>query len=190
MRPRDLFPRQGSLAPVAGFPAALTEAFAAFWAAYPLRRPNPRAAAAVVFARVLRQGNLRPEQLVAAARAYAAEVQERGIAEAYIPHARTWLHRGYYLDYLAPADTTAPGPVPAPPEPVHYLWPAMRQHMDAATFRAWLGKCTVADVNGGWRLIAPSAFVAARIRGEYLAPLHQAFPGHAIIISVRAVDHE
>lgn len=87
-------------------PMALRDAFEAFWAAYPARRPNPRRAAETAFAAAVARG-ADPAALPRAAARYAAECRHRAIAEAYIPHARTWLAQERYADYPDPTEPAA-----------------------------------------------------------------------------------
>lgn len=173
MKHGDLFPKQASLHAVKGFPADLSASFAEFWLAYPERVPNPRSLAATEFARAVR-GGATPAQLIAAAAAYAAEVKRLGTANDFIVHARTFLRQQRWQDYLS----SASGPTSAPPgmpAPVHPLWPVLKPHMDASTFTAWIGRCAVIQ-HTSERLIlrAPSSFIAARMRTDFIPLIRRA----------------
>lgn len=151
-------------------PEALRDDFARFWAAYPTRRPNPRRVAEAAWLRVV-QGGVAPAVLTQAAAAYAAECKAKGLDEAFIVHARTFLTQARYEDYAAPeAATSAAAPSP---EPEHPLWPALRPHMRAAEFRAWIAPLTVAAWEPGQRLhlVAPNRFLRAWVRDHYVPRL-------------------
>lgn len=163
MRHGDLFPKQAPLHAVKGFPGDLAEPFGRFWLAYPHRVPNPRALAAAEFARVVKAGAT-PDQLIAAAAAYAAEVKRLGTGNDFIVHARTFLRQGRWADYLeAAAEAAQPGPA----EPTHELWPLLKNDMDAATFTAWIGRCRVERSGDLVMVIAPSAFIGSRVSDEF-----------------------
>ncbi|MDB5851928.1 MAG: hypothetical protein JWP29_5680 [Rhodoferax sp.] len=158
-----------ALFPAKGFPPDLAVPFAAFWAAYPRRVPNPRAVAALAFAKAVKQGAT-TDQLIAAASAYAAQMKAKGTVEEFIVHASTFLRQQRFLDYL---ETTEEAP-PAPAEPVHDLWPELLAHMDASDFRAWIGRCEVASRDGNALVLAaPSTFIAARIRQDFVQLLQR-----------------
>jgi hypothetical protein len=90
-------------------------AFERFWAAYPDRPDNPKAAARQVFERRVREG-ADPEVIVAAAGRYRAFVAGRKLDSLYIPHARTWLSQRRWEDYAeAPVETAAWAPDPGHP---------------------------------------------------------------------------
>jgi len=166
-----MFPRQ-ALTP------ALETAFAAFWAAYPRRSPNPRAVAAVAFLGAVKAG-ADPANLTRAAAAYAAEVKAKRIEEPFIVHASTFLRQERYLDY--PPEPEAAAPAPAGPE--HPLWPRLQAHMDASTFGAWIGRCEVADeTHLVLTLKAPSRFVAQHIGAEFRAVLERALGKNLLIL--------
>lgn len=159
--------KQRPLFPTKPLPTDLEAPFEAFWKAYPPRRPNPRLVAAQAFAKIVKH-HATAEQLIAAAAAYAAEVVLKRIKEESILHARTFLAQGRYLDYLPPPEAAAAAPAPTA-EPEHPLWPRLQGHVDLPTFQAWIGKCQVLELTES-RLIlrAPSSFVAARMREEFL----------------------
>ena len=81
------------------------EAFERFWAAYPRRPDNPKAAARQVFERRIRAG-ADAEAIVGAAGRYADQVAATKLDPKFIPHARTWLSQARYEDY--PEDVPAP----------------------------------------------------------------------------------
>lgn len=172
--------RQPGLFPAkSGLPRALEAAFARFWAAYPARTPNPRALAEKEFARAVKAGAA-PDDLVLAAGGYAAEVKRLGTANDFIVHAATFLRQARFRDYLGSVLTAAAAA--APSEPDHTLWPAMKAHMDAATFMAWFGRCQVVEMNAQLVLLTQHRIVATRIRDDFLPLLRQAFPGRPITV--------
>lgn len=163
--------RQRALFTGSGLPPTLKGPFNDFWKAYPPRSPNPRAMAEAEFAAAVKAGRA-PADLVAAAQGYAAECKRLAINPAYIVHAATFLRQGRFLDYVpAPAgDATAAAPAV---EIDHPLWPALRDRMPAAEFRAWIGKCGVVSWTEGETLLlrAPSTFVRNWIRANFLVQL-------------------
>lgn len=152
--------------PKSALPATLGASFAAFWAAYPERKPNPRALAEKEFARAIKAGADAAE-LVAAAAGYAAEVKRLGTANDFIVHARTFLRQDRWRDYLAGPEAASA----APAEPEHPLWPLLKSDMDAATFAAWIGRCRYSKPGEVITLFAPSAFVGGRVAEEFGALL-------------------
>jgi hypothetical protein len=164
--------RQAALFPAkAGLPLALVAAFARFWAAYPERTPNPRALAEKEFARAVKAGAA-ADDLVLAAGGYAAEVKRLGTANDFIVHAATFLRQARWRDYLAPPaliGTPASGA-----EPTHALWPAMKKHMDASTFTAWIGRGQAVEMDDGLVLITSHRVVAQRVRDDFLPLLRRA----------------
>lgn len=167
--------------PKSALPRALEADFARFWAAYPERRPNPRALAEKEFARAIKAG-ASAEELVTAAGGYAAEVKRLGTAMEFVVHAATFLRQARWRDYLGEM-LAAGGSAPAAnAEPDHTLWPAMKPHMDAATFMAWFGRCDVVEMNAQLVLMTRHRIVATRIRDDFLPLLRQAFPGRPITV--------
>lgn len=161
-------------------PARLAPAFAEFWAAYPPRRPNPRALAEAAFAAAVKAG-VKPAQLVAAARAYAAECQAKGVKEEFIVHARTFLAQRRFEDYLAPAPADHVADANKMVEPAHAWWPAFRGWITPAGFAQWIAPLVWVveseDFDTGRRnvtLRAPSAFHRDHVRERYLEPLKAA----------------
>jgi hypothetical protein len=118
-------------------PKALADAFERFWAAYPRRPDNPKAAARLVFERRVREG-ADPAAIAAAAGRYAAAVTARRLDAIYVPHARTWLSQRRWEDYLEDAPASAPvtQPESKAPSPDHPL--------------AWLAAEIGDDVWGSW----------------------------------------
>jgi len=165
-----------------GLPDGLRGAFAEFWAAYPPRSPNPRALAETAFAAAIRDGAT-PEQLVGAARGYAAEVRAKGIGEAFVVHARTFLAQRRFQDYAAtPAEggsgSAAPEPIGAVAEPDHAWWPAFKGRVSAAEFRTWimpLKLCGTAPAPFDTAILeAPSRFHRDMVRERFAEPLKAA----------------
>lgn len=172
--------KQRPLFPAKPLPVGLEAAFEAFWKAYPPRRPNPRLEAAFAFAKALKH-HATAEQLIAAAAAYAAEVVAKGTKEEFIVHARTFLSKGRYLDYLP--DPEAAAPAPAAAEPEHPLWARLQGHVDLPTFHAWIGKCEVEDeTHLVVTLKAPSHFVAQHIAAEFRPLLERALGKNVMIL--------
>lgn len=175
MSQRNLFAK-------AGLTPALRADFDAFWAAYPPRRPNPRALAEVAFQAAVKAGSASPADLVAAAAAYAAEVRRKGIAEAYIVHARTFLVQQRYRDYVPAATVAAPK---ARAEIDHPLWPAMRGRIGETDFHRWIWPLRPVSVVEGERAVlwAPTRFIRDWVRQHYAIDLKAA-------LSVRILDVE
>lgn len=168
--------QQISMFPKKGIPRSLEADFSLFWLAYPKRSPNPRALAEKEFARAVR-GGADPVALRAAAAGYAAECAAKAIAPEFVVHAATFLRQDRWRDYL-PQPEAAPAAVPAVDHP---LWARCAPHMDAPTFRAWLGRCQVlADTSEELLLSAPSGFVAKRIEAEF-APLLKRISGCLVV---------
>ena len=157
-------------------PAELRSAFDAFWAAYPPRRPNPRVLAETAFAAAVRGGTA-PEALIGAAGAYAAEVKAKGIAEAFIVHARTFLVQQRFRDYLVPA---TPEPVVSNNlvEPDHPWWPSFKGRCSPGEFRVWIAPLklcgTIPDPMSIGVLEAPSRFHRDTVRERFSEPLKAA----------------
>jgi hypothetical protein len=165
--------RQAALFPAkAGLPLALVAAFARFWGAYPERKPNPRALAEKEFAKAVKAGAA-PDDLVLAAEGYAAEVKRLGTANDFIVHAATFLRQARWRDYLAPPALIGV-PAAGGAEPTHELWPAMKPHMDASTFTAWIGRCQAVEMDDGLVLITSHRVVAQRVRDDFLPLLRRA----------------
>jgi hypothetical protein len=160
-------------------PGELRGIFAEFWEAYPHRRPNPRAVAEGAFAAAVKAG-AKPADLVGAAAAYAAECRAKGIAEAFIVHARTFLAQRRFEDYLG----AVPAPAAAsssPAEPDHPWWPAFRGRVSPAAFAHWIvplacmGGSTDADGRAlSVTLSAPSAFHRDYVREHFAEALKAA----------------
>lgn len=163
--------------PKSALPRRLEADFARFWAAYPERRPNPRAVAEKEFVRAVKAGAAVHDLEVAAA-GYAAEVKRLGTANDFIVHAATFLRQARWRDYLSEPRLEVGGSA----EPVHALWPAMKPHIDASTFRAWIGRCEVVEMAYSLVLLTSNRIVAQRVRDDFLPLLRQAFPGRPITI--------
>ncbi len=166
----------------AALPAARAGDFDAFWAAYPPRRPNPRAMAEKEFARLLRQG-VDPALLVAAAQAYASECARKGVREDFVVHARTFLAQHRWRDYLPDPPKKPASPQPAAASPEHRLWRRMSGLVPAHEFGAFLGRCEVLAWEEGQllRLLAPSRFVRDEVVARFAVVLKRA-------CNVRRVD--
>lgn len=175
--------KQPNLFRGSGLTAELRAQFDAFWAAYPARRPNPRALAEAAFAKAVAAG-FAPAELVAAAQGYAAECKRKGLAEDFIVHARTFLSQRRFEDYIAPPETAPIGAsrgerasgTTAEAEPDHPLWPLLRGTMPLAEFRTWIAKLTVLTWSEGESalLTAPTRFVRDWVRQHHAVQLRTA----------------
>lgn len=156
-----------------GLPARLATAFAAFWAAYPPRKPNPRALAEAAFAKAV-AGGARPEDLIHAAEAYAAECARGRIDPAYIVHAATFLRQRRWEDYRGRDED----PARRRTEAVgfeHALWAPLHTQMSASDFRAWIFPIKVVRQDEDWLLLrAPSRFHAQYVEREFGALIRRA----------------
>lgn len=176
MSQRNLFPK-------AGLTTALRTDFEAFWAAYPPRRPNPRALAEVAFQAAVKAGSATSAELVAAATAYAAEVKRKGIAEDFIVHARTFLVQQRFRDYLA---APAPASEVSPAADVeHELWHRLRDRMSVGEFLRWIAPLVVVTHTDGEAALlqAPTRFHRDWVRQHHAIPLKAA-------LRVRILDIE
>lgn len=173
--------KQPALFRGSGMTPVLRQQFDAFWAAYPPRRPNPRALAERAFVAAIGAG-IRPEDLVAAAQGYAAECRRKGIAEDFIVHARTFLTQRRFEDYLRAPE--APIAAVAEAAPDHVLWDVLAGKMPAAEFRMWIAKLAVM----GWIpgetgiLIAPTRFHRDWVRQHHAVQLQAAMRVKTLII--------
>lgn len=148
--------------------AAIEAAFARLFAAYPHRRPNPRARALVAFARVVVEHGVDPEALIVAAGRWAEEVRRERIKSVSVPHAATWLNQHDFEDYLTP-DVPASAE-PAQPEPEHPMAHPMdwaRPLVAAASWAAWFDRLTVSAEDGQTVITAPTAFARDRVRNDF-----------------------
>lgn len=182
--------RQASLFRGSGLPPHLKPHFDAFWKAYPPRMPNPKALAEAAFAEAVKAGR-KAEDLVATAANYAAECKQIGTNPAYIPHAATFLRQGRFLDYL-PAAVAAvqAGAGTGQAHEAHDLWPALKDRMSVADFRAWIAKCTPRRRHDGevLELIAPSRFMANHIRAHFMAVLRPLAPQVRVVVEGEEPD--
>jgi hypothetical protein len=166
---------QRTLFPKGGLPTRLRADFEAFWAAYPPRRPNPRALAEAAFAKAVQAGAA-PSDLVAAATAYAAEVMRKGVGEDFIVHARTFLAQARFLDYLAAPAERAPAPRAPRPDPDHPLWRATLWGIGLVEFERWIAPLAVVTHSEGDAALlqAPSRFHRDWVRQHYAVALKAA----------------
>lgn len=107
------------------------EEFEAFWAAYPYRTGNPKAAARTVWLRLAKADELPPlDEILAAAKAYASHCKMTAVKPEFVAHARTWLNQKRWVDWK---------PEPTPPKP----WdaPDWADDWDGwSEFKAWYVK--------------------------------------------------
>ena len=140
----------------------LSEAFEAFWAAYPRRPDNPKAAARLVFERRVREGADAAE-IVGAAGRYAAFVVAQKIDPPFIPHARTWLSQRRYEDY--PVDVQASAPVePSPEHPLAWL----KGQIPVSAWASWIAPLQVLSAGDEpARIIAKTDFALRYVKSEW-----------------------
>jgi hypothetical protein len=177
---------QRALFPKDGLPKHLRDDFDIFWAAYPARKPNPRALAEVAYARAVKEGAA-PDDLARAAAGYAAEVKAQNIEAAFVVHAATFLRQRRWLDYLN-AEASAPG------------WAAERRvyedhplravtcgRISDADFIAWIAKLEIAVWEPGKRavLIAPTAFHRDWVRGYLAGEIRASMQVRVLEIDIR-----
>ena len=180
-------PRQIPLFGESHLQGPLKQAFERLWAAYPPRRPNPRARAEAAFRLIVKHHA--PDALVAAAEAFAAEQRALCTEPAFIPHLATWLRERRFLDYPPfTSATEAEGSISADDQAQHPWWLAFAASgFSAAEFRAWIEPLTVLDLAEGKSalLLAPSRFKADYVRSHYRAPL-----ARALGVAVVEITHE
>jgi len=107
--------------------------FEVFWAAYPCRPDNPKAAARTMFERRVREG-ADGAAIAAAAGRYAASVKARKLDSAFVPHARTWLSQRRYEDYGPDAPVSADDRRPNPEHPLYWMIDLMGE----AAWMSWI----------------------------------------------------
>lgn len=175
---------QRALFPKDGLPKYLRDEFEIFWAAYPARKPNPRALAEVAYARAVKDGAA-PDDLARAAASYADEVREQKIDAAFVVHAATFLRQRRYLDYL-----TVPAPEAAPQEidEYHFLRAPLRGRISDTEFRRWIMPLLFGLHDPGEKAIigAPSAFHRDWVRGQFGAEIREALRVRVLEIVVAA----
>jgi hypothetical protein len=171
--------RQPALFARSPLPASMAPLFEQFWAAYPRRRPNPRAEAEAEFARAVRAG-VAAQDLVQAAGAYAALCKSKGTAEDFIVHAATFVRKGRWRDFTGEAAQLAgPAPTPRPPVEVpadaHHPLAALRPRLTPGDWRMWILPLDLVNHSEGEIALisAPSRFHAAHVRAQHYAALKQ-----------------
>ena len=112
-------------------------AFDGFWAAYPCRPDNPKAAARQVFERRVREG-ADPDAIVGAAGRYAAHCAATQLDSKFVPHARTWLAQRRYEDFADVPAQAAPQPDPEHP----LAW--VKAEIGEARWASWISPLTLA----------------------------------------------
>lgn len=138
-------------------------AFETFWTAYPSRRPNPKVEAHATWSRIVRTKLATEDELLAAARGYAAECAAQGIEPKYVAQARNWLSKERWRDYPAPVEAAAAAPGRADVDAAHPL-AAIAVEIGAAAWRSWIAPLVVEQGPDGTIVRAPSAFIAERVR--------------------------
>ncbi|MGB0695392.1 MAG: hypothetical protein ACPGOY_07055 [Rhodospirillaceae bacterium] len=111
--------------------------FETFWSAYPTRSGgNPKFTAFREWKKVRRKYSA--GDLTAAAQRFAQSPDLDGLDPKFLPHTRTWLSQGRFVDYLptdSALDETAKEGVPAPDE----RWEAFQlAGMSEADYRNWI----------------------------------------------------
>ena len=170
-------PRQIPLFGAAGqLKGPLKEGFDRLWAAYPPRRPNPRAQAEAAFRLVCREHD--PLRIAEAGEAFAAEIRAMKIDPMFVPHLATWLRQGRFLDYPPFTTVTASdASISASDQVNHPWWPAFEARgISAAEFRSWIAPLSVVSLTEGRSalLVAGTRFRADWVRQHYRGPLARA----------------
>ena len=175
---------QRALFPKDGLPKHLRDDFDIFWAAYPARKPNPRALAEVAYARAVKDGAA-PDDLARAAAGYAAEVKAQSIDAAFVVHAATFLRQRRYLDYLnveAPVTEAATRRV----DEDHPLRALTRGKISDADFVRWIMPLMPGRREGDERacFYAPTVFHRDWVRQQYATEIREALKVRVLFIDV------
>jgi hypothetical protein len=175
---------QRALFPKAGLPKHLRDDFDIFWAAYPPRKPNPRALAEVAYARAVKDGAA-PDDLARAAAGYAAEVKAQNIEAAFVVHAATFLRQRRYLDYLT-AQAPAPEAAPRRVDEDHPLRAGTRGKISDADFVRWIMPLLPGRTEGEERacFYAPTAFHRDWVRAQFATEIRDALKVRLVFIDV------
>lgn len=140
---------------------AVEEAFGRFWAAYPARPENPRAAARAQFAKLVAAGEA-PEALIRAAGAYAAFCAKARKDPLFIPHARTWLSQRRFEDFAdAPEQAGAGQPVPEHP----LAW--LAAEIGDAAWASWIAPLQLVADDAPAAVLARTQFALDRVRSSW-----------------------
>ena len=166
---------QRALFPKDGLPARLRPDFETFWAAYPPRKPNPRALAEVAYARAVKDGAT-PADLARAAAGYAAEVKAQNIEAAFVVHAATFLRQRRWLDYQEAAPVAEATPSARRLDEAHPLYAVMRGKISDADFIAWIQPLKlISCTDFGYAMLhAPTRFHRDWVRQHYVDVLRRA----------------
>lgn len=143
--------------------AAVQEAFARFWAAYPPRRDNPRKPALQAFAQLV-EGGVDAEALIRAAAAFALHVRAQGFAPNWTPHARTWLAQERFEEWMT-ADAPASAP-DAGPNPEHPL-AALCERIGRDRWTSYIAPLVITRTDAAAEVAAPTTFALRRVRDEW-----------------------
>ncbi|MCA3420651.1 MAG: hypothetical protein INF88_17315 [Roseomonas sp.] len=175
---------QRALFPKDGLPKHLRDDFEIFWAAYPARKPNPRALAEVAYGRAVREG-VQPNDLARAAARYSDEVREQKIDAAFVVHAATFLRQRRYLDYLnvkAPAPEAATRRV----DEAHPLRAGTRGRISDTEFVRWIMPLLPGRREGDERacFYAPTVFHRDWVRQQYATEIREALKVRVLFIDV------
>jgi hypothetical protein len=176
---------QRALFPKDGLPKHLRDDFDIFWAAYPARKPNPRALAEVAYARAVREGST-PDDLWRAAARYADEVRAQKIEAAFVVHAATFLRQRRFLDYLN-AEAPAPEAAPRRVDEAHPLRAVTRGRISDADFQRWIVPMEITAWQPGRSaaLVAPTAFHRDWVRAQFAADIRASMQVRVLEIDIR-----
>lgn len=158
-----------------------TPDFEQFWRAYPRRRPNPRPEACVEWHLALQAlATLTPplgaEHLIAAAERFAEECRRENVDAVFIPHARTWLHRHRFMDYLedhraegrGQKAEKAPCAAASARRPADPRLQPLAAEIGRTLFDTWLAPLEIVEhPNGLIRIIAPDPAHRDWVRNHY-----------------------
>jgi hypothetical protein len=175
---------QRALFPKDGLPKHLRDDFEIFWAAYPARKPNPRALAEVAYGRAVREG-VQPNDLARAAARYSDEVREQKIDAAFVVHAATFLRQRRYLDYL---NVAAPAPEAATRrvDEDHPLRAVTRGRISDTDFVRWIMPLMPGRREGDERacFYAPTAFHRDWVRAQFATEIRAGLKVRVLFIDI------
>lgn len=152
--------------------------FEIWWSAYPKRSGvNPKAAARVVWDRLIKFKQLPPmETMMAATRSFALEcVRTKIYGTSFIPHARTWLNQRRFEsdEVIAPAietPTTNPAILPTGYEDAAR---ALIAKIGNARYMAFFGKSKWSNGGSVIKITVPTKFDAQTIEINYAEELER-----------------
>lgn len=139
--------------------AAVQDAFARFWTAYPPRRDNPRKPALLVFAQLIQDG-ADAEAIIRAAASFASHVKAQGADPKWTPHARTWLAQERFDEWMT---SDAPASAQTGPSPEHPL-AALFDMVGRDRWASYFAGPVITHTDDGVTIAAPTAFALGRVR--------------------------